>query len=550
MSRFFRGSHGDFLINLVVLILCGLSASVRNSKHNLQKNSIFENLKTNDSKFLVYTSYIVLLILGLYHHEMWRDEYEEYLQARDAEGLFGLGNTMSQGHAMLWQGCLWVITRFTHNPVAMKIFHGLIAASFAFVLIFKSPFKLWQSGLLLLSYFLLFEYAVISRCYAFGVLLFMVFALNYTKNQRLTWKTGIILFLLANTSIYAMMLTTVLVGWLFFMEVILGKEDWKVKLSERLPVLVLAGCGILLAYLQIRPQPDNTFPIHRVLLPFNVYRYDVALSQFFSAFVPIVKIQNQHFWNTNILSNADGISMRVFPILALILTTLPFINKNSILVLWLGGIIAVLFFQYHTGFYFARYYGHFFLWWLVCMWLLTAIDKPDKLNRNIRLAVFCLVLVSQSIGGILIYAADWNKKFSRGAEAAHFLKTNGYAKKYMIGSVDFALSPIAAELDKKIYTMQHKKLGSYTKWDKERLNSMDSADIVEALESGPPNETMIFIATHPIPQFEYFKAMEEKRPLKREFVFANYTFNCLAYFKPGVEYYEGYWLFKVDRIGK
>ena len=156
---------------------------------------------------------------------MWRDEYEEYLQARDAQGLFGFENIMNQGHAMLWQSCLWIITRFTHNPLAMKFFHGLIAASFAFVLIFKSPFKLWQSGLLLLSYFFLFEYAVISRCYAFGVLFFLLFAWNYSKNLQLNWSSGILLFLLANTSIYGMMLTAVLAVWLFLNEIVLLKKE-------------------------------------------------------------------------------------------------------------------------------------------------------------------------------------------------------------------------------------------------------------------------------------------------------------------------------------
>ena len=264
-------------------------------------------MKQQDSKIVVFAAYVVVLILGLYHHEMWRDEYEEYLQARDAEGFLGIGNIMNQGHAMLWQSCLWIITRFTHNPVAMKLFHGLIAATFAFVLIFKSPFKLWQSGLVLLSYFLVFEYAVISRCYAFGVLFFMLFAAKFTKNQRLDLTTGLILFFLANTSIYAMMLTAVLAVWLFLNEVILVKTEGKEALISNLPIYVIIVCGILLSYLQIRPQADNMFPIHRVIWPFDHYRFDVAITQFFSAFVPVSKFQSSYFWNTNFLMNKEGI---------------------------------------------------------------------------------------------------------------------------------------------------------------------------------------------------------------------------------------------------
>ena len=498
----------------------------------------------------MFAAYLVLLILGLYHHEMWRDEYEEYLQARDAEGFLGIGNIMNQGHAMLWQSCLWIITRFTHNPLAMKLFHGLIAASFAFVLIFKSPFKLWQSGLLLLSYFLVFEYAVISRCYAFGVLFFMLFAVKFTKNQRLTWSTGFILFLLANTSIYAMMLTTVLVVWIFIYEIVLVKEQRKDQFLKQFPILFFIGLGILLSYLQIRPQADNTFPLHRVIWPFDQYRFDVAITQFFSAFVPISKFQSSYFWNTNFLMNKEGIVDWYWPLFAFIIVTIPFIRKSSILLLWLGGVGLVLFFQYHTGFRFARYYGHFFIWWLVCLWLLEKSNEQNQRFLNLKLAVFITVIIAQATGGVMMYASDWTQKFSRGPEVAKYLKNKGFAKIYIIGTVDFALSPIAAELDRKVYTMQHKKLCSNTKWDKERLNSMDSLDLVEALETAPKNEPLIFIATHPIPQFEYYKLMAEKRPIHREFMFANYAFNCLAYFKQGIEYYEGYWVFKVQEIKK
>jgi hypothetical protein len=502
---------------------------------------------SSDFKFAIYVLYLVLLVLGVYHHEMWRDEYEEYLQARDAVGLFGLGNTMSQGHAMLWQGCLWIITRFTHNPIAMQVFHALIVACFGYVLLYKSPFKLWQAALLLFSYFFLFEYAVISRCYAFGVLFFMLFANNYAKDQQLNWKTGILLFLLANTSIYAMMLTSVLVFWLFFKDVIFDKLSWKEKFLKRAPILFLAGLGILLAYLQIRPQEDNSFPVNRVIWPFNDYRFDAAITQFFSAFVPIARFQQDFFWNTNFLMNDAGLVMWYWPFIVFVIVTLPFIRKYSVLLLWLGGIGLVLFFQYHTGFRFARYYGHFFIWWLLCMWLLHYYNSMDKAFNIVTISVFALVIVAQLIGGAMMYRADWNQNFSRGPEAANWLQKNGYANSYMIGTVDFAMSPIAAELDRKIYYMQHKSLCSFTKWDKKRLNSTTLQDWEEAIESSPDNKPVIIIVSHPVPEFEYFKAAKEHRKISRTVPFSKYKMTFLTYFKPGIEYYEGYWLFKLEK---
>lgn len=471
---------------------------------------------------------------------MWRDEYEEYLQARDSGAIFGLQNIMSQGHAMLWQTCLWIITRFSHNPLWMQVFHGFIALAFAYVLLYKSPFKLWQSALLLSSYFLLFEYAVISRCYAFGVLFFFVFSHFYSKQKKLTLKTTIVLFLLANTSIYAMMLTAVICAWIiFFQRLYVFKKD---NIKQYL-WLIIVSLGVLLAYLQIKPGADNSFPVHRVILPFDKYRFDVAITQFFSAFVPICKFQNKFFWNTNFLMNSLGIVKWYLPLIVFIIVSIPFATRIKILLLWVMGVGMILFFQYHTGFRFARYYGHIFLLWIVCFWFLQVFYQ---VKNKINTIVFGFVIAMQGIGGVMMYNADRVQKFSTGYDAAQWLKKHGYSKNYMIASVDFAMSPIAAELNRKIYYMQHKALCSFTKWDKKRLNSIYSNDISEAIAEGIKNGCpVIFIASHEIEYFEFYK--NKKNP-KNEFIFDKYKVKKMAYFPPGIEYYERYWIFKITKI--
>ena len=500
----------------------------------------FKNI--SDSKFGIFSLYIILLILGLNFHEMWRDEYEEYLQARDSDGIFGLKNAMSQGHAMLWQSCLWLITRFSHNPIWMKIFHGIIASAFAFVLLFKSPFKIWQAAMLLSGYFLLFEYAVISRCYAFGVLFFFVFAYFYSKQKKITVQSSITIFFLANTSVYAMMLSVIICLWVFISEklFLFNKTEYKKYLW-----LILSSIGILIAYLQIRPGEDNSFPVHRVILPFDNYRFQVAITQFFSAFVPICKFQSKFFWNTNFMMDKMGIVSWYFPLAVFIFVTIPFIKKFKILLLWLMGVVLILFFQYHTGFRFARYYGHFFIFWIVCYWLMLKFYNENLKLNNI---IFSIILASQSIGGIMMYNADRVQKFSTGHDAALWLKKHGYSKHFMIASVDFAMSPIAAELNRKIYYMQHKTLCSYTKWDKKRLNSTYKSDIIEAIEEEKSNKPVIFIASHPIEYFDYFNKPYFKTKLYDNFIFEKYKVKKLVYFPPGIEYYERYWIFEITKI--
>jgi hypothetical protein len=145
-----------------------------------------------------------------------------------------------------------------------------------------------------------------------------------------------------------------------------------------------------------------------------------------------------------------------------------------------------------------------------------------------------------------MYTADWMQKFSRGPEVAKWLKRHGYANNYMIASVDFAMSPIAAELDRKIYYMQHKALCSFTKWDKARINSTYEQDWMDAIANSGSKKPIILITNHPVPEFQYFRIREAKLPPPREFMFNKYKVTALAYFRPGIEYYEGYWVFKIQ----
>jgi len=48
-------------------------------------------------------TYFILALAGILHHEMWRDEFQAWLVARDADSLVQLaGNVRYEGNPMLW----------------------------------------------------------------------------------------------------------------------------------------------------------------------------------------------------------------------------------------------------------------------------------------------------------------------------------------------------------------------------------------------------------------------------------------------------------------
>ena len=99
-------------------------------------------------------AFLVLGLIGVFNHEMWRDELQAWMIARDSSSLIDLYNNLRyEGHPSLWYIFLYAITRFTDNPLAMQLFHLLIASGTIYVFAKFSPFTKLQKILFTFGYF-------------------------------------------------------------------------------------------------------------------------------------------------------------------------------------------------------------------------------------------------------------------------------------------------------------------------------------------------------------------------------------------------------------
>src|SRR5262249_20694346 len=153
------------------------------------------------------------------HHELWHDELQQWGIAVSSQTPWDVvRNLRYESTPALWHSLLYVITRFTHNPAAMQVFHLMLATAAAAVFLACAPFGRIYKTLFVLGYWPLFEYAVISRHYVLGELLFFTFlALHPWRGPRTIWS-GAVLFLLAQTSFFGFLASfactlTMLVYW-------------------------------------------------------------------------------------------------------------------------------------------------------------------------------------------------------------------------------------------------------------------------------------------------------------------------------------------------
>ena len=169
------------------------------------------------------TGFLILGGLTAFNHEMWRDEIQAWLLARDSASFFELfAHLKYEGHPGLWHLCLMPLSRITASPVIMQVFHLFIAGVTVYLFVRYAPFNWLQKFLFCFGYFVLYEYAVIARNYALGLLLLILFCVLFRERYKRPLWIGGILFLLAHTSVHAL-IVTIAISFALFCEYFLMK---------------------------------------------------------------------------------------------------------------------------------------------------------------------------------------------------------------------------------------------------------------------------------------------------------------------------------------
>ena len=144
----------------------------------------------------------------MFHHELWGDEIHSWNIAKASGSFFELiSNTRYEGHPPVWYIILWTISKFTHDPFAIQVIHLVIAWLIVFVVLFYSPFPFIIRILIPFGYFFLFEYSVLSRNYAIGILIAFIICIIIHKNFKgKILLYYFLLFLLSNTHLLSLLL--------------------------------------------------------------------------------------------------------------------------------------------------------------------------------------------------------------------------------------------------------------------------------------------------------------------------------------------------------
>lgn len=474
--------------------------------------------------WILLSAFLLLGGLIISHHEMWRDEMQAWLIAKNSSSLPELFHNLKyDGHAGLWHLLLFFITRFDVSPIAMQVLHLLIAGFAAWIFLKYSPFSLLHKSLFIFGYFPLYEYAVISRNYVLAMLFIFLFCANFVPATAKNADSGsgdagkfqaefpgskiillsIILFGLCQTHIYGLIIALCLTPVMLISAV--GRKNLPVILTEKIRLatgIFIAGAGIFLGLAQMIPPSDSGFAT-KWITEFKSELAQKVISTIWQSFIPIPSFQIS-FWNTNIL-NFYGNGIQVFfSIILLLIAAGIFFRKPIVLIMFLAGLAGILLFTYIKYYGFLRHFGNIYLLFIAACWISYypgngksgsfLFEKIASFFSNHKNKFLTAIFIAQIAAGAMAVYYDFRYPFSQGENAAEFLKKNEEGYLLTETSEYFISITIAGFLDEKIYHPQCGRFGSFVVWDKCSGGGLDFSQAVEAakkLSSGQKRDVIL-----------------------------------------------------------
>ncbi|MGA8495267.1 MAG: hypothetical protein WB764_07290, partial [Xanthobacteraceae bacterium] len=220
----------------------------------------------------IFVFLIVVDVIRTLHHPMFRDEFQTYWAAVSSSSIGDLlSNIKYFAHPALLYILVWLVTRVTSDPVAMQIMQIGLAIGVWIIIYAWSPFSRLEKILLLLSYFLFWEYFVISRSYVLIALIGFAFIALRERQPRPELGLWLLLGLLANTHMYAAI-------WSMVLAAMLAIEDVRRPSAPRyLSVAGAAAYLLLLAFAIVMMKPPPSYDLTSPMVHFSFERLDADI---------------------------------------------------------------------------------------------------------------------------------------------------------------------------------------------------------------------------------------------------------------------------------
>jgi len=471
--------------------------------------------------------FAVVSLFGVLHHQMWRDELQAWLLAKDSSSLADLWrNTLTENHPLLWHTLLFCLTRITSNAVAMLWLHWVIAVASVWVFVRFSPFTMLQKTLFCFGYFPLFEYCEIARNYSLCMLLVFAFCALICRHPRNYAAIFCVIGLLSCAHYYDWPIICALIALLVFDCINDPAERENVRSPKRSVVAAISFLSLCLAvgvlhiwrYVQQRPAQNS--------IGLQLTGVQGAFTWMWRMFFPIPVMTRDTFgWNTNLWADTSQQRQVLAAILAGVLLILVLIllwwKSRRAFLLYLVGTALLLGTQMTIGVGALRHTGKHYVLLLASCWIAAEAvpwSRPSELSKtgeHLLSGLLTAILSAQLITGLVCYCYSIRCVFSAAKPTVQFLRDNHLDDKFIAVSPDESVTAISGYLGRIVYAADTRRMQSFLVCDATyytHLNKPEDAVVNEMLGmlSNATNQIVLITRSRLlVPQGENFEPLVE-----------------------------------------
>ena len=403
------------------------------------------------------------------YHELWKDEWQAWLMARD----MGWGELLRalyyEGHPALWYLYLKVWTLAGWNEViSIQAAHFLLLGLAGGLFWYFTRLSWWLSALLWLGYFPFFEYGIVNRGYILVMICGIALAGWLERPQRRGWLLAAGVFLLCQAEVYGVIFGGSLLLYAFF-----GFGKWGVFKSKWF-VRFLGGwaLGLLVFLVTVFPRASGEELAHAYVgQPFGAETLGKAFQGNFA----------NAFWIGSIPdTNVFGVQPLGLVLSVLVLLLMAWFFRKAGAVAWAFWSFQAVFFLFSALVFTGgvRHWGMILVCWMLMLQLL-AYQKPSW-GWAEWLILASVVFFQVRYAGL---GADREIRypFSNAAAAGKYIREEVPLAVPVVAINKFEAAPVLGYAGRAFYALPEGEPFTYFKW-------------VEKVYMPPEEELQLFAA--------------------------------------------------------
>ena len=461
-----------------------------------------------NSPWTAVTLVAVVGFMGALNHSMWRDEMNVWLIARDSPSFGALIENIhyDRAHPGLWHLLVAILEQLFDNPIAMQIFHWLLAVGSILLIWQCSPFTQTQKWLITFGHLPFYEHLLIARNYAVAMLLLFTICAVWPSRKRAYWPLAILLVLLANSNIYALIIAIALaltLGLELLFEAKLRRNWLDIGFSG---LLIILGCAISL-YFIVPPSDVADKALGEYFLTLDLRQLLKTIGRIFAGYYTIVPNGKRYL---------DLVVCAALSLASCGLVLLHLARKPYAVAFYLFSNGAILGFTYIKFMaYLMRHVGNIYLVLIAALWLAHHYPPSSLMPRRLPLIepwitqsrrwfkrMLIAVLITHLAGGLYGFTRDMLVPYSASRAAAAYMREANLQDAFIVASRDAQMAPLSGLLRRPFYYPERQMLGSYTlffKGDRREVSQPEVLQQVSTLLSEQPQILLILTKELEIP---------------------------------------------------